>query len=101
MYRWQSPAPAAVVAYRTRRALRNLAHEGRAFHEQDLAPVQPSVPSMFVGGVEYVEARDANGCDGCAFDPDKCHVDADHIVAARKAFGDDCGARGVIYIRKA
>ena len=100
MYRWQSPAPPAVVAYRTRRALRNLAHEGRAIHEQDLAPAQPSVPSMTVDGVEYVEAPEISmSCDGCAAEDD-ANLCTRLCKASYLVLGHDCAHSERIYLRK-
>jgi hypothetical protein len=62
----------------------------------DAESVRP--PTMTVEGVEYVEAPEREGCFECQFYSSKVSCYTVNL-AARKAFGGNCGRRKVIYLK--
>lgn len=103
MYRWQDPPPAPVQSIKLRRLTRMLC-EPAEFIEVDnsaeFAVAPAPVPSMVIEGVEYVE-HPCETCEGCYFEKRSCHTCSEVEDFAVPAFGGNCRARSVIYIRKA
>lgn len=82
-----------------------LMRAGRARLERSISKMAeadepaPAVPTMEIDGVRYKEAPllgRLNDCTGCAFKHEPCNQ---AWQVSKDAFGDNCEARRVIYIR--